>query len=304
MGTPSVSTELRLRFTRPLCPDNLFGHLVATAVPGVEEWRDGAYRRTLRLPHGPGIAAVRPPAPGACHLYVRLDLSDRADRAAAIAQLRWCLDLDADPGAVDAALATDPSLRPAVQAAPGRRVPRSVDGAELAVRAVLGQQVSTAAARTHTARLVRAHGGPVIDPGGGLTHLFPTPAALQRLDPDALAIPAARRETLRAVVAALASGRLDLRPGAPLARARAALGELPGVGPWTVEMVAMRALGDPDAFPGADLGVRQAARSFGLPGTPVALAARSAAWRPWRAYAVQHLWATGTHAINRLPTAV
>jgi AraC family transcriptional regulator of adaptative response / DNA-3-methyladenine glycosylase II len=290
---------LRLPFRAPLCPDNLFGHLAATAVPGVEEWRDGAYRRTLRLPHGHGVVALRPEPD---HVACRLSLTDWRDLAQAISRCRRLLDLDADPTAVDAQLATDPALAPLVAKDPGRRVPRTVDGAEYAVRAVLGQQISTAAARTHAARLVTAHGERITDPEGGLSHLFPTPAALAGLDPERLAMPATRRGTLTALVAALDGGGLDLDVGSDWGRARAALAALPGIGPWTVECVAMRALGDPDAFPATDLGVRAAARALGLPVTPGALSRHAAAaWRPWRAYAVQYLWATGDHAINRLP---
>jgi AraC family transcriptional regulator of adaptative response / DNA-3-methyladenine glycosylase II len=286
---------VRLPFRRPLRPDNLFGHLAATAVPGVEEVVGTTYRRTLRLSHGPGVVAL---TPASTHITCRVDLADVADLTTAIARCRRLLDLDADPEAVDRALGDDPVLAPLVAGAPGRRVPRTVDGAEFAVRAVLGQQVSTAAARTTTAALVASHGEPIDDPAGGLTHLFPTPECL--VDADA-ALPATRRRTLAAVVDALASGRLDVGPGADRARCRAALGALPGVGPWTVEMVALRALGDPDAFPATDLGVRRAAGALRLPTAPAALRDHSRAWRPWRAYAVQHLWAVGDHPVNQWP---
>ncbi|MEV5570626.1 AlkA N-terminal domain-containing protein [Spirillospora sp. NPDC052269] len=290
--------SLRLPFRKPFYPDNLFGHLAATAVPGVEEWRDGAYRRTLRLPHGPGIVALKPtPDYVAC----TLTLKDLRDLTIAISRCRWMLDLDADPEAVDELLGADEVLEPLVRKAPGRRVPRTACGAEFGIRAVLGQQVSTAAARTHAARLVRAHGEPMDDPAGGLTHLFPMPQALMELDSENLAFPESRRTTLKALVTALASGDLDLSVGADWDEARAKLGELPGIGPWTTESIAMRSLGDPDAFIASDLGVRYAARALDLPVTPAALTKRAAAWRPWRAYAVQHLWATGDHAINTIP---
>ncbi|WP_209623773.1 DNA-3-methyladenine glycosylase 2 [Saccharothrix coeruleofusca] len=295
-GVPGV-LPLRLPFRAPLHPDNLFGHLAATAVPGVEEWRDGAYRRTLRLPHGHGVVSLRP---GGDHVACLLALADLRDLSIAIARCRRMLDLDADPVAVDEQLAADPLLRPLVRRAPGRRVPGTADAEEFAVRAVLGQQVSTAAARTHAGRLVLAAGEPVPD-DGGLTHLFPTPAALLELDPSALAVPGARRDAFTGLVRALAEGRIDLGAGADWAEARAGLAALPGLGPWTVEVIAMRALGDPDAFIPSDLGVRAAARALGLPATPAALTGRARAWRPWRAYAVQHLWATGDHAVNRLP---
>ncbi|MFF1417731.1 AlkA N-terminal domain-containing protein [Streptomyces sp. NPDC058280] len=296
-ATPGV-ISLRLPFRAPLNPDNLFGHLAATAVPGVEEWRDGAYRRTLALPYGHGIVAL---SPRPDHIACRLSLTDPRDLTLAISSCRRLLDLDADPVAVDEQLRGDPLLTPLVDKAPGRRVPRTVDAAEFAVRAVLGQQVSTAAARTHAARLVLAHGVPVDDPEGGLTHLFPDSDALAALDPEALALPRSRRTTLTTLVAALADGSLRLGTDSDWEEARARLTALPGFGPWTVEVIAMRGLGDPDAFLPTDLGIRRAAGGLGLPSTPAALTARAAAWRPWRAYAVQYLWATEDHAINHLP---
>ncbi|MBD0841676.1 DNA-3-methyladenine glycosylase 2 family protein [Streptomyces sp. TRM68416] len=297
-GRTPGALALRLPFRAPLNPDNLFGHLAATAVPGVEEWRDGAYRRTLRLPYGHGIVAL---APRPDHIACRLTLSDLRDLPVAISRCRRMLDLDADPVAIDDRLRTDPLLAPLVDKAPGRRVPRTVDEAEFAVRAVLGQQVSTAAARTHAARLVTAHGEPVDDPEGGLTHLFPSPAALAAVDPESLAMPRTRRTTFTTLVSQLADGSLHLGVESDWQEARARLLALPGFGPWTVDVIAMRALGDPDAFLPTDLGIRRAAGELGLPSTPAALTARAAAWRPWRAYAVQYLWATDNHPINFLP---
>ncbi|MFJ9964440.1 AlkA N-terminal domain-containing protein [Streptomyces avermitilis] len=289
---------LRLPFRAPLNPDNLFGHLAATAVPGVEEWRDGAYRRTLRLPYGHGIVAL---TPAADHIACRLTLSDLRDLPVAISRCRRMLDLDADPVAIDDQLRTDPLLAPLVDKAPGRRVPRTVDEAEFAVRAVLGQQVSTAAARTHAARLVTAHGEAVADSEGGLTHLFPAPEALAVVAPESLAMPRTRRTTFTTLVRQLAEGGLHLGVESDWEETRARLLSLPGFGPWTADVIAMRALGDPDAFLPTDLGIRRAAQELGLPSTPAALTARAAAWRPWRAYAVQYLWATDSHPINFLP---
>jgi AraC family transcriptional regulator of adaptative response / DNA-3-methyladenine glycosylase II len=305
---PGVLT-LRLPFRAPLNPDNLFGHLAATAVPGVEEWLPhslngvggtpiGAYRRTLRLPYGHGTAALTPRPD---HIACRLTLSDMRDLSVAISRCRRMLDLDADPVAVDDQLRTDPVLAPLVDKAPGRRVPRTVDEAEFALRAVLGQQVSTAAARTHAARLVAAHGERIEDPEGGLTHLFPAPEALAALDPESLAMPRTRRTTFTTLVRHLADGSLRLGVESDWEETRTRLLALPGFGPWTVDVIAMRALGDPDAFLPTDLGIRRAARELGLPSTPAALTARAAAWRPWRAYAVQYLWATDSHPINFLP---
>lgn len=284
--------ELRLDYRPPLWPHSLFGHLVATAVPGVEEWRDGAFRRTLRLPSGPGIVALTPHEdPYADHVTCRLHVADEADVPVAVAACRWLLDLDADPEVIGAVLAADPVLAPLVAAAPGRRVPRTVDRAEMALRVVLGQQVSVTAAGTLAARLAVAAGEPVDDPEGGLTRLFPTPAAIAAVDPAVLAMPASRRTAVLTLARTLADGT----------EALGTLAGLPGIGPWTRSLIAMRALGDPDAFAPTDLGVRLAARAAGLPATPAALVKRAEPWRPWRAYAVQYLWGTGDHAINRLP---
>ena len=300
-GQPATAPgvlSLRLPFRAPLVPDNLFGHLAATAVPGVEEWRDGAYRRTLRLPHGRGLVALRPEPE---YMSCQLSVTDLRDLAIAISRCRRLLDLDADPVAVADLLGEDEALAPLVRKAPGRRVPRTVDASEFAARVVLGQQVSTAAARTHAARLVGRYGEPVDDPAGGLTRLFPAMAALAEADPAALGLPQARRETFRALTSALANGEIDLDVGTDWMEARARLGAVPGLGPWSVETIAMRGLGDPDAFIPGDLGIRIAAGQLGLPATPAALTRRAAAWRPWRSYAVQYLWASGDHAINRMP---
>ncbi|WP_163016119.1 DNA-3-methyladenine glycosylase 2 family protein, partial [Streptomyces sp. Tu 4128] len=248
--------------------------------------------------YGHGIVAL---TPGPDHIGCRLTLSDPRDLTVAISRCRRLLDLDADPTAIDGQLRADPLLAPLVDKAPGRRVPRTVDEAEFAVRAVLGQQVSTAAARTHAARLVTAHGAPVDDPEGGLTHLFPSTAALAAVDPQTLAMPGTRRTTFTTLVAHLADGSVNLGVECDWSETRARLLALPGFGPWTADVIAMRALGDPDAFLPTDLGIRRAAGELGLPSTPAALTARAAAWRPWRAYAVQYLWATDSHPINFLP---
>ena len=294
-GPPGGSLRLRLAFRRPFSPENLFGHLAATAVDGVEEVRDGTYRRTLRLPNGPGIVELTPQSE---FVWCRAQLTDLRDLAAAIARCRWLLDLDADPEAIDRQLSEDRALRAAVARTPGRRVPRTVDGAEMAIRAVLGQQISTAAARTHAARLATEYGEPVVDPDGRLSRLFPAPEAL--VDAQ-LAVPAARQRTMDGVLAALVSGRLDLGRGGDREKTLAALEELPGVGPWTRDVIAMRALGDPDVFPVGDLGVRRGAAALGLSSDARALCERAERWRPWRAYAVQYLWAATAHPINAWP---
>jgi len=296
-GDATTGLALRLRRRAPFDATALLAFLGARAVPGVEAWDpDGpAYRRVLALPHGPGVATL---APGdADHVVCELRLADLRDLAAAVQRCRRLLDLDADPVAIDEALAADTLLAPLVRAAPGRRVPGAVDGAELAVRAVLGQQVSVAGARTLAGRLTAALGEPL--PEGladdRLTHAFPTAAAIASADSAALPLTRARTHALRALSSALADGLLALDPGADRAATREGLLTLPGIGPWTAEYVAMRALGDPDAFPAADLGVKKAIERLGRDPDPDR-------WRPWRAYAVQHLWATGDHQVNRMPS--
>jgi AraC family transcriptional regulator of adaptative response / DNA-3-methyladenine glycosylase II len=301
-GSPSDtgagSLTLRFAVRTPFSYEGVFGHLAATGVPGCEEVRGGAYRRTLRLPHGTGIAALTP-APD----QVRCDLvlEDFRDLSSAIARCRRLLDLDADPEAVDEALGEDEALRTLITKAPGQRIPRTVDEAELSMRVVLGQQVSTKAARTHAARLVKQFGQPVTDPVGGLTHTFPAPAELAELDPSHLALPAARRRTLITLVDALATGEIVLDAGCDWQRARAQLLALPGIGPWTTDIIAMRAFGDPDAFAVGDLGVRVAARALGLPDSGRGLTDYSQRWRPWRSYATQYLWTALDHDVNLWP---
>ncbi len=297
--TSPGTVSLRLPVRTPFAYEGVFGHLAAGAVPGCEEVRDGVYRRTLRLPSGNGIVSLTP-APD--HVGCQLVLDDFRDLTTAIARCRRLLDLDADPHAVIDLLGSDPELGAVVAKAPGQRIPRTVDEAELAVRAVLGQQVSTKAARTHAGRLVTAYGLPVHDANGALTHTFPSIDQLADIDPAHLAVPKARRRTLTTLVAGLADGSVVLDPGCEWDVARRQLLALPGIGPWTAEVIAMRGLGDPDAFPASDLGLRLAAEQLGLPTEQVALTSRSRPWRPWRSYATQHLWTTLEHPVNHWPS--
>jgi len=299
-GTGALS--LRLPVRSPFAYEGLFGHLAASAVPGVEEVRDGAYRRTLRLPNGNGIVSLTPQPD---HVRCQLVLDDFRDLTTAIARCRRLLDLDADPEAVVDALSADPDLTALVAKAPGQRIPRTVDEQELALRVVLGQQVSVKAARTHVRRIVTAYGHPVADVhgglAGGLTHVFPAVEHLVEIDPAHLAFPASRQRSLTRLIGAMADGDLVLDAGSDWNRAREQLLKLPGIGPWTAEVIAMRGLGDPDAFPVSDLGVRMAATQLGLPADPLPLTEHSARWRPWRSYATQHLWTALEHAVNEWP---
>jgi AraC family transcriptional regulator, regulatory protein of adaptative response / DNA-3-methyladenine glycosylase II len=285
----SGSLSLRLPYRAPLDARGLIAFFALRVVVGVEEVRDGAYRRSLRLPHGTGTVALRP-ADGYIHARYRLD--DLRDLGVAMTRSRALLDLDSDPQAVTDALSADPLLGALVRAAPGRRVPGHVDPHELAVRAILGQQVSLRGASTLAGRLVGFCGEELERPLGGVTHVFPSAATMAEADLSRSGMPSARRRALTALVAALANGEVVLDAGSERAEARRRLLALPGVGPWTAEYIAMRALRDPDAFPASDLGVRRALERLGHDGAPAAAEQASQRWRPYRAYAVQHLWAS------------
>ena len=286
---PTAGTiELRLAYRQPADLDGVLAFLAARAVPGVEEVDERTYRRSLVLPHGVGIAELTP-ADG--HLRGSLRLADPRDLAAAVARCRRLFDLDADSAAVDDALGADPALAGSVAAVPGRRVPGVVDGDELAVRSVLGQQISVAAARALAARLVTAYGKPLDSPLGGVTHAFPTASALAEADPAGFPMPARRQRTLHEMTARLADGRLRLDPGADREEAERVLLAIPGIGPWTVSYVRMRALSDPDVFMATDLGARQGMTRAGLPDDPSKAAVVAQRWRPWRSYALMHFWA-------------
>jgi len=286
-ATPPGAVCLRLPFRPPIDLPRLFGFLAARAVPGVEEVTASTYRRTISLPNGRGILSLRN-VDQARWVECELELDDLRDVTAAVQRCRRLLDLDADPDAVSGFLVSDEVIGPLARACLGRRSPGHVDGDELAMRAVLGQQVSVAAARRLGARLTAEYGKPLARPSGTLTHCFPDAATVAASDPAALPMPAARARALVTLAAALASGEVALHPGADRDEAAARLLALPGIGPWTVAYIRMRALSDPDAFPATDVGVLRALAALGA-GAGVAVAER---WRPWRSYAVHHLWAT------------
>jgi AraC family transcriptional regulator of adaptative response / DNA-3-methyladenine glycosylase II len=278
---------VRLSFRAPFDGSAMLGWLAARAVPGVEEADGDVYRRSLRLPGGPGVVEL---AMGADSVGCRLWLEDERDAATAEQVCRRLLDLDADPVVVAEHLDADPLIGGLVRGAPGLRVPGSVDGAELAVRAVIGQQISVAAARTAAGRLVAERGDALPRPRGAVTALFPAASVLAALDPARLPMPRARAAALVGLCRALADGGLRLERDVDRAQARRRLLALPGIGPWTAGYVAMRALGDPDVFLVEDLGVRHALRRLGGPDDPRAARVLAAAWAPWRPYASQHLW--------------
>ncbi len=286
LGPGALTVELAYR--QPFDAETIFAFVGMRAVPGIEHWDGTTYSRVLSLPHGQATVALRPLEQT---VECTLRLEDWRDLQAAVQRCRRMFDLDADPLAIDALLGADPVLAPLVAARPGLRSPAHVDGTELAVRAVLGQQVSVVGARTLAGRLVADIGAPLRIPHDNLTHAFPTAAAIAELDPDRLAMPHARRRALQAMCAELAAGRLVVDAGVDRDEMARQMLELPGIGPWTVSYVSMRALGDPDVFLPTDVGVRNALRGLGLDGSPNGAENASRAWRPWRSYALHHLWA-------------
>src|SRR4051812_27560394 len=275
-GEAEGTLTLRLQHRRPYADEPMLGWLAGRAVAGVEEVDLGVYRRVIG-----GRVVELAPVPDIAHVIARVPVDDVGHIADLVARCRRLLDLDADPVAVDEALGADSVLAPLVARTPGIRVPGSVDGFELAARAVLGQQVSVAAARTFAARLVAQFGKPLDSPRGTLTHSFPDAETVAGHPLDGIGLTGSRAASLRALAEAVASGLLSLDPTADRDEARAALLALPGIGPWTVEYVAMRALHDPDAFPATDLVLR---RTLGTDGDS------AERWRPWRAYAAMHIW--------------
>ena len=321
------SITLRLAVRTPFHGSSLLRFLGPRTLPGVEAAGAGWYARTLRLPHAPGTLRIELPdlpEAGTATIAVELALGDLRDIAAAIERARRLVDADCDPLAVAAALSPDPLLGPLVRRWPGLRVPGHVEGAEVAVRAIVGQQISVAGARTVLGRLVRQYGEPLPAPsaqlsdgegrpqhsaqtgqsspaGGagqaegrnrpdsvGLTHLFPTPEALAALDPADLPMPKARGRALIGLCRALADGELALDRGPDRHQTRARLLALTGIGEWTASYIALRALGDPDAFMPTDLGTRHALAQLGA--DPARAADLAEAWRPWRSYAQALLW--------------
>jgi AraC family transcriptional regulator, regulatory protein of adaptative response / DNA-3-methyladenine glycosylase II len=287
---PVVRTgpAIDLDYRPPLDVGWLIDFFARRAVPGVEEVVDGVYRRSARLPYGAGVLELRE-RDGRVEAVLHLD--DERDADEAVARARALFDLDLNPRPVIEALRNDPLIGASVRAAPGRRVPGVVNPNELAIRAVLGQQVSLAGAATLAGRLVADCGEPLAMPVGNVTHVFPTAERIAALEPDRLAMPASRRRAVLGLAAALASRDVVLDPDGDTAAIRTALPALPGIGPWTVEYIAMRALRDPDAFMATDLGVRHALERMGVDGSPRAALALAERWRPYRSYALQHVWA-------------
>jgi len=294
-AAPPGIIRLRLPYRPPIDLPRILGYLAARAIPGVEEVTGHTYKRSILLQNGPALIALRPPPrperEGRQSPYVEcdLELTDLRDVTTAVQRCRRLLDLDADPQAVTAHLAADPLIAPLALASPGRRSPGCVDAHEMAIRAVLGQQVSVAAARRLGGRLAAAYGKPLPAASGSVTHCFPDAATLAGASPDDLPMPRSRAQALITLATSLACGDLPLHPGVDRAEASAKLLALPGIGPWTANYIRMRALSDPDAWLATDAGIVRALARLGGTVTD------AITWRPWRSYAIHHLWATLEH---------
>ena len=279
---------VRLAWRPPYDAEAMLGFLAARPLVGVEAVQGGTWRRTLALRDSrgqrhAGWLALRFDTEGH-QVCATVSPSLAPVLGAVIERLRHLLDLDAEAATIDAALSAVP-----VKLRPGLRLPGCMDGFETTVRIILGQQVTVAAACTLAARLVARFGEPLATPFDGLTHLFPTAQALAQASPDeigTLGIVRARVGAIQSLASAVAEARVDLSPAAPMEQTLAALRELPGIGAWTTELVALRVLAWPDAFPASDIGVL---RALGAP-TAAEASAQAEAWRPWRSYAVMQLW--------------
>ena len=292
----ATGITLQLPARAPFDGAGVLAFLGTRAIADVERATDTSYARTLRLPHGVATIALSLAGTNAAPaILCTAKLTNLTDLAPLVSRVRRLLDLDADAAAIDLALAADPGLASSVAALPGIRVPGSMDPEETLVRALIGQQVSVAAARTALTRLAAALGDEL--PGAGLPgeelgprRLFPTAERIAADGRSVLRGPAARINTIIRVAEALSTGELALDVGETREHLQSRLTALAGIGPWTAGYVAMRVLGSPDILLTIDLALRQGAARLGLPGEARALAARGAGWAPWRSYAGMHLW--------------
>ncbi|MDP3854351.1 AlkA N-terminal domain-containing protein [Phenylobacterium sp.] len=287
------AATIKLPYRAPYDWQAMLAFLTARAIPGVEVVANGRYARTLTVGDARGVVMVEP-GEGA-YLKVTLRFPKVQAWPAIIAKVRRVFDLAADPAIIEAHLSEDPDLAPLVAARPGLRAPGAWDGFELSVRAVLGQQITVHAARQLAGKISAAYGEPLLDEAAnkmGLTQFFPTPERLAMVDVETLAMPRARGRALVGLAAAAAADPDLFGTRRSLDEAVAALRALPGIGEWTAQYIAMRALREPDAFPSTDIGLMRALETpDGVRPTPVELLARAERWRPWRAYAASHLWA-------------
>lgn len=295
----ATTISLRLAHRRPCDIRASIDFLAARAVPGIEEVDGPTYRRSLRLPRGTGTVSLTPEDD---HVRCVLDLEDLRDLQAAVERCRRLLDLDADPDAVVEHLGADDLLGTLVRRRPGLRLVCSPDGIEAAVRVLVGQQVAVAGATTLTRRLVETHGSHLKHPRGKVTRLFPTAGHLAGVDPALLPLPQRRARALRELCALIADGDLVPDPGTDRDGLAVRMLAIPGVGPWTVDLVRLRALGDTDVLPAQDLGVRRAIAALGSPADRADFTKLSLRWRPWRSYVLHHLWAEPHRAAAAAPT--
>jgi AraC family transcriptional regulator of adaptative response / DNA-3-methyladenine glycosylase II len=288
----TAAITLRLPFTPPYNWPAMMAFLKPRAIPGVELVEPERYSRTFAIEGALGTIEVVPVAGASC-LRATIRAPAVTALATVVGRLRRLFDLDADTTVIESHLARAPRLAPAIAARPGLRVPGAWDHFELAIRAMLGQQVSVAAATTLAGRLAATYGEAIPASAGGragLDRLFPRPQALATADLAAIGMPGARARAIAALAAAMVADNDLLRPFDTLEATIARLRRLPGIGSWTAQYIAMRALREPDAFPASDLGLLRAmATAEGRP-SPAALLATAEAWRPWRAYAALHLW--------------
>ncbi|QIG38450.1 DNA-3-methyladenine glycosylase 2 family protein [Microbacterium sp. 4R-513] len=292
------SIDLVLPHRGPLDSAGLFAWMKARALPGVETATDTSFSRTLRLAGGPAWFQLRVDEAG--HVRLRARLTALRDLPAVVARARRLFDLDADPIAVDEALARHPEVAPLVARIPGIRVPGAVDPHEMLIRAMAGQQITVSAARTALTALAEALGERV-DGFEGDTVLFPTMAAIAERGHEVLRGPAARTRALLGAAGALADGSLTLTTGDDGPEQRAALLAMPGIGPWTADYLRMRVLGDPDVLLPGDVAARAGAAASGIPADPAGLVAWSARTAPWRSYLMAHLWAAAPASRPRRP---
>ncbi|GAA4059920.1 Ada metal-binding domain-containing protein [Microbacterium laevaniformans] len=301
VSAPAAGTiDLVLPYRTPFDAAGLFAWMRARAVAGVEEAGDDAFARVLRLPGGPVWFAIRLDGAGKLRLNARL--THLGDLPVLVSRVRRLFDLDADPTAVDAALSAHPVVAPLVAATGGIRVPGAADPHEMLIRAMIGQQITVAAARTALTALT-AELGERVAPHDGLDRLFPTMAAIAEHGAEVLRGPAARIRAVTGAAAALASGALELGPGDDSLAQREALLALPGVGPWTADYVRMRVLGDPDITLPGDVAVRAGAAAAGLPADPRGYEAWAVRAAPWRSYLTAHLWRAAPTTAIRAPRA-
>ncbi|MEO2166512.1 MAG: AlkA N-terminal domain-containing protein [bacterium] len=288
-STEKDGARLRLAYRPPFAWESLLAFFAGRMMPGIEEIRDGVYRRSIEIGDSVGWFSVEP-APDADALVLCIDFPETGAWFEIVERVRGMFDLAADPLEIAQHLGEDPMLRAQLVRHPGVRVPGGWSPFELAIRAIVGQQVSVRAATTVAARIVERFGREIPGDGAGLTRLFPTPEALAEADIAKLGMPGRRADAIRTISRAVANGEITFDPSMPREKFEETLMRMPGIGPWTAQYMAMRVLREPDAFPSSDLALLNAVANGGPRPKPAELAHRAEAWRPWRSYAALLLW--------------